>query len=75
MPSLVLEAIEKTKVNMTVFLATWVPQPADDPDGSTYNRQVSEVQSAIEKFGVDHVDGITVGNEVSRKCARMNQGL
>lgn len=64
-PSLVLEAIEKTKVNMTVFLATWVPQSADDPDGSTYQRQVSEVQKAIQTFGVDHVDGVTVGNEVS----------
>jgi exo-beta-1,3-glucanase (GH17 family) len=64
-PSLVLEAIEKTKVNMTVFLATWLPQQVDDPDNSTYLRQVSEVQTAIKNFGVEHVDGITVGNEVS----------
>lgn len=64
-PSLVLEAIQKTKVNMTVYLAAWVPQPADDPDNSTYERQVNAVIQAIKTYGVDNVDGITVGNEVS----------
>lgn len=62
-PSLVLEAIQKTKVNMTVFLAAWVPQPADDPDNTTWERQMSEVVKAVQKYGADHVDGVTVGNE------------
>ncbi|UZJ56571.1 hypothetical protein CBS101457_005891 [Exobasidium rhododendri] len=62
-PSLVLEAIDKTKVNMTVFLASWLPQQTDDPNNATYLRQVSEVQAAITTYGVDHIDGITVGNE------------
>jgi hypothetical protein len=65
--SLVLDAIQQTKVNMTVFLATWLPQATDDPNNATYNRQVSEVQTAITSFGTDHVDGITVGNEVSEE--------
>ena len=57
-PELVLEAIEKTKVNMEVFLAVWV-----DTNATTYARQVQSVVDAITKFGVDHVAGITVGNE------------
>lgn len=65
-PSLVLEAIQKTKVNMTVYLAAWVPQPSDDPDNETYDRQVNEVLKAIQTYGVDNVDGVTVGNEVGR---------
>ncbi|PWN91767.1 glycoside hydrolase [Acaromyces ingoldii] len=62
-PSLVLEAIEKTKVNMTVYLATWLPQPSATDATATYQRQVSELTSAIKQYGVDHVDGVTVGNE------------
>jgi exo-beta-1,3-glucanase (GH17 family) len=62
-PSYVLNAVKQTKVDMQVWLAVWVPQPADDPDDATYNRQVSEVRKAIEEFGVEHVAGITVGNE------------
>jgi exo-beta-1,3-glucanase (GH17 family) len=61
--SLVLEAIQKTKVNMTIFPAAWLPQQSDDPDNVVYNRQVSEVQAAIKTYGVDNIEGITVGNE------------
>lgn len=61
--SLVLEAIQKTKVNMTIYPAAWLPQQSDDPQNVTYNRQVSEVQKAIETYGVDNIQGITVGNE------------
>lgn len=62
-PEYVLQAIDETKVNMTVYLAAWVPQPADDPDNTTWNRQMSEVIKAIQKHGATHVDGVTVGNE------------
>ncbi|PWN37700.1 glycoside hydrolase [Meira miltonrushii] len=62
-PEYVLQAIDVTKVNMTVYLAAWVPQPADDPSNTTWNRQMSEVIAAIKKHGPDHVDGVTVGNE------------
>jgi exo-beta-1,3-glucanase (GH17 family) len=48
---------------MTIFPAAWLPQAADDPDNTTYNRQVSEVQAAIRTYGVDNIEGITVGNE------------
>lgn len=67
-PSLVLEAISKTKVDMTVWLAVWVPQPADDPTGATYNRQVSEVVKAIQAWGVDHVGGVTVSYRCIYAC-------
>ncbi|CEH18371.1 FAMILY 17 GLUCOSIDASE SCW10-RELATED [Ceraceosorus bombacis] len=59
----VLHAINVTKVDMTVWLTAWLPQPADDPDGSTYQRQVKNVQDAIKKWGVDHIEGVAVGNE------------
>lgn len=62
-PEYVLEAIDQTKVNMTVFLAAWVPQPADDPGNVTWNRQMNSVLAAIKKHGSDHIDGVTVGNE------------
>jgi exo-beta-1,3-glucanase (GH17 family) len=60
---LVLEAIQKTKVNMTVFLAAWLPQPADDPDNTTWNRQMSNVLDAIKTYGTDNIEGVSVGNE------------
>lgn len=67
--SLVLEAIQKTKVNMTIFPAAWLPQASDDPDNVVYNRQVSELQAAIKKYGVDNIEAITVGNEVSTESS------
>jgi len=56
--SYVLEAIARTKVNMTVALGVWVAE-----DQVVNARQVSELQKAIAQFGVDHVEGVTVGNE------------
>ncbi|KAK0521971.1 hypothetical protein OC842_006609 [Tilletia horrida] len=55
---LVLEAINQTKVNMTVWPAVWV-----DTNATTYARQVSEMQDAITRYGTDRIEGITVGNE------------
>ncbi|KAE8220988.1 hypothetical protein CF319_g5584 [Tilletia indica] len=55
---LTLEAIKQTKVNMTIFPAVWV-----DTNATTYARQVAEIQDAITKYGVDLIEGITVGNE------------
>lgn len=63
--NLVLGAIKETKVNMTVWLAAWVPQPSDDPQNVTYNRQAEQVIAAVKKYGPDNIAGITVGNEVS----------
>ncbi|KAK4054985.1 hypothetical protein OIO90_003326 [Microbotryomycetes sp. JL221] len=55
---LVLQAIQDTKVDMTVWLGAWVN------DNSTTNEdQQQYVIDAIEKYGTDHIEGITVGNE------------
>ncbi|KIY49437.1 glycoside hydrolase [Fistulina hepatica ATCC 64428] len=56
---LVMEAIEKTKVNMTVFLGNY---PIPD-DNSAYTRQRDALKDVLQTYGSDHVGGITVGNE------------
>ncbi|KAJ3822182.1 glycoside hydrolase family 17 protein [Lentinula raphanica] len=58
--ALVLDAIQLTKVNMTVYIANY---PESDDNGEAYDRQKSAIQSAIQTFGVDHIAGVTVGNE------------
>jgi exo-beta-1,3-glucanase (GH17 family) len=54
-----LQAIQNTKVNLSVWLGNYV-LPDDD---AGYTRQRDEINDAITKYGVDHVAGITVGNE------------
>ncbi|KZP31793.1 glycoside hydrolase family 17 protein [Athelia psychrophila] len=58
--ALVLDAIQQTKVNMTIYLGNYVV--AND-NGAAYTRQRDEIQSVIQTFGPDHITGITVGNE------------
>lgn len=55
---MVLTAIEETKVNMSAWLALWV-----DDDEDTWQRQLSTTQTVLKKHGVDHVEGLIVGNE------------
>lgn len=55
---LVLEAITQTKVNMTIFPAVWI-----NDDDTIYDRGASEVITAIQKYGTDKIEGVTVGNE------------
>ncbi|KAH8830419.1 glycoside hydrolase [Flagelloscypha sp. PMI_526] len=58
--ALVLEAIQRTKVNLNVYLGNYVvPEDAD----TVYNRQKTAIQQAIQTYGTDHIAGITVGNE------------
>jgi len=57
--ALVLEAIKQTKVNMTVFLGNY---PVPD-DNTPYTRQRDLIKAAIQTYGVDHIAGVTVGNE------------
>ncbi|KAL5486085.1 hypothetical protein ACEPAI_7129 [Sanghuangporus weigelae] len=58
--ALVLEAIERTKVNMSVYLGNYnIPTDA----GAAYERQRDTIKEALETYGTDHVAGITVGNE------------
>ncbi|KAH7926375.1 glycoside hydrolase family 17 protein [Leucogyrophana mollusca] len=58
--SLVLAAIQLTKVNMNVYLGNY---PAINDNGVAYQRQKGEIQTAIQNYGVNNVAGITVGNE------------
>ncbi|TCD60163.1 hypothetical protein EIP91_010622 [Steccherinum ochraceum] len=58
--SLVLDAIQQTKVDMQVFLGIYnVPNDA----GAAYTRQRDEIQTALQSFGANNVAGLTVGNE------------
>ncbi|EMD33983.1 glycoside hydrolase family 17 protein [Gelatoporia subvermispora B] len=57
--ALVLEAIERTKVNMSVWLAVYnVPTNA-----TAYSEQRDKIVDAIKTYGTDHIAGVTVGNE------------
>lgn len=58
--SLVLDAIQQTKVNMTVWLGNY---PAYNDNGTAYERQRGEIQTALQQFGATNVAGVTVGNE------------
>jgi exo-beta-1,3-glucanase (GH17 family) len=58
--ALVLEAIKRTKVDMTVFLGNYVVPTDND---AAYKRQRDIIKSALQTYGADHVAGITVGNE------------
>ncbi|KWU44761.1 glycoside hydrolase, partial [Rhodotorula sp. JG-1b] len=55
---LVLQAIQDTKVNMTVWLGAYVG------DNSTVNAEQQQwVLDALQIYGTDHVSGVTIGNE------------
>ncbi|KAG8817452.1 hypothetical protein FRC17_011222 [Serendipita sp. 399] len=56
---LVLEAIKQTKVDMKVYVAIFVVVD----DDSAYDRQKEALRDAIQTYGVDHIEGVTVGNE------------
>jgi len=58
--SLVLDAIQQTKVNMSVYVGNY---PVATDNGTAYYRQRDELKAAITAFGVDNVAGMTVGNE------------
>ncbi|KAJ3828184.1 glycoside hydrolase family 17 protein [Lentinula raphanica] len=63
--AMVLEAIQLTQVNMTVFIANY-PDATDN--GVAYDRQKTAIQSAIQAYGTDHIGGVTVGNEFILEC-------
>jgi exo-beta-1,3-glucanase (GH17 family) len=58
--SLVLAAIQATQVNMGVYLGNY---PAVDDNGTAYERQRGEIQTALQTYGASNVLGVTVGNE------------
>ncbi|KAF8656178.1 hypothetical protein AX16_002619 [Volvariella volvacea WC 439] len=69
--ALVLEAIQRTKVNMTVWLGNYVV--ATD-NNAAYKRQRDVIKDAIETYGTDNVGGITVGNEFMLNYLNANDG-
>ena len=60
-----LEAIERTKVNVSVYLGNYAV-PTDG--GASYIRQRDTIKEALQTYGADHVLGVTVGNEYMLKC-------
>lgn len=56
--SLVMQAIEDTKVDMTVWLGIYI-----DTDDTIWARQRDDTLAIIQKYGTAHISGITVGNE------------
>ncbi|EKM78091.1 hypothetical protein AGABI1DRAFT_42275 [Agaricus bisporus var. burnettii JB137-S8] len=58
--ALVLEAINRTKVNMTVWLGNYdVP----NDNHAAYTRQRDLLKETLETYGTNHTGGMTVGNE------------
>ncbi|GAA5972063.1 hypothetical protein JCM11641_002479 [Rhodosporidiobolus odoratus] len=55
---LVLQAIQDTKVNMTVWLGAYIGE-----DTTVNSQQQENILDALKKYGADHVGGITIGNE------------
>jgi glucan 1,3-beta-glucosidase len=53
--ALVLQAIEDTKVNMTVWLGVYV-----DVNETAYNVQLAAVEDAIKTYGTAHISGVSV---------------
>jgi glucan 1,3-beta-glucosidase len=51
----VLQAIEDTKVNMTVWLGVYV-----DVNETAYNVQLAAVKDAIKTYGTAHISGVSV---------------
>ncbi|KAH9856667.1 glycoside hydrolase [Lenzites betulinus] len=68
--ALVLEAINQTKVNMSVWLGNY-PVPTDP---APYERQRDAIIDALKTYGTDHVAGITVGNEFILNYLNANGG-
>ncbi|KAL0562657.1 hypothetical protein V5O48_019427, partial [Marasmius crinis-equi] len=58
--ALVLDAIARTKVDLQVYVGNY---PVATDNNVAYKRQRDDLKSALQTFGVDHVAGITVGNE------------
>ncbi|BGP17622.1 hypothetical protein JCM10213_001273 [Rhodosporidiobolus nylandii] len=55
---LVLQAIQDTKINMTVWLGAYI-----GPNTTVNAEQQQLILDALEKYGPDNVGGITIGNE------------
>jgi hypothetical protein len=57
--TMVLDAIQSLKVDMTLFVGVWV-----DTNATTLNRQLNAMYDILKKYPTNLIDGIAVGNEV-----------
>ncbi|KAG8951266.1 hypothetical protein FRC04_006505 [Tulasnella sp. 424] len=55
---LVLDAIQQTKTDLSVYIGIYI-----DNDDTVYTRQRDAVQRILKTYDVNHVLGVTVGNE------------
>lgn len=55
---LVLDAIQQTKTNLSVYIGIYI-----DNDDTVYTRQRDAVQRILKTYDINHVLGVTVGNE------------
>ncbi|KAL8292117.1 hypothetical protein RQP46_001583 [Phenoliferia psychrophenolica] len=55
---LVLQAIEDTKVNMTVYLGCYI-----GTNDTVNAQQQAETTAVLEQYGTSHVDGVIIGND------------
>ena len=68
--TMVLDAIQSLKVDMTVFVGVWV-----DRNATTLARQLSDMYSILKTYPVDLIEGIAVGNEVLFRQDKTEQEL
>ncbi|GAC94280.1 potential glycosyl hydrolase [Pseudozyma hubeiensis SY62] len=59
--ALMLDAIQRTKVNLTIYPAIYLD--SSDPGDVAWTRQVNNITFALDNFGTNHIGGISVGNE------------
>jgi glucan 1,3-beta-glucosidase len=52
--AMVLQAIQDTKVNMTIWPAIYI-----DSNEAAYTTQLAAVKSALETYGTDHIEGVS----------------
>lgn len=68
---MVLDAIQQTKVNMSVYLGNYA---ALNDNNTAYDRQRGELDSVLQKFGTNNILGLTVGNEMMLNYLNDNGG-
>ncbi|CAO3622431.1 unnamed protein product [Cunninghamella blakesleeana] len=68
---LVLNGMKLMNIDMGVILTIWV-----DNNATTYDRQYNAFWKVIDQFGVDHITGVSVGNEaIFRKETTANETI
>lgn len=56
---------------MSVYLGNY---PVATDNGTAYQRQKGEIQTALQTYGAQHVAGVTVGNEFILKYVCLRNG-